>query len=74
QQACAAAIQNMLLAAHAIGLGGLWFTLFEKDSIRTLLHIPPKKDPVALICIGKPAVMTTPPPRKDLKEKTSFLR
>ena len=31
QLACAAAIQNILLTAHSLSLGSLWFTLFEKD-------------------------------------------
>jgi nitroreductase len=74
QHACAAAIQNMLLAAHALGLGSLWFTLFEKERIRTILHLDPAKDPVALVCLGMPAVMPTPPPRKDVKGKTVYVR
>jgi 5,6-dimethylbenzimidazole synthase len=34
QLACAAAIQNMLLATHALGLGSLFFTLFDKSQLR----------------------------------------
>lgn len=74
QHACAAAIQNMLLAIHALDLGGLWFTLFEKDSLRDLLEIPSEKDPIALICVGKPLTKPLQTPRKDLDEKTSYFR
>lgn len=74
QHACAAAIQNMHLAAHALGLGTLWFTLFDRQVIRKILDIPDEKVPLALICLGKPAKPSPMPPRKDVQEKTSFLR
>jgi nitroreductase len=35
---CAAAIQNMLLAAHALDLGSLFFTMFDKANIRRILR------------------------------------
>ena len=31
---------NMHLAAHALGLGSLWFTLFETDKIKAILNCP----------------------------------
>ena len=73
QLACAAAIQNMMLAAHALDLGSLFFTLFEKNQLRGLLDIPEEKTPVALVCIGKPKDPQVPVPRKDIKEKTIYL-
>jgi len=73
QHACAAAIQNMLLTAHALGLGALWFTFFDKKQIREILDIDEKKTPVALICLGKPDGKLTAMPRKDVKEKTSYM-
>lgn len=74
QHACSAAIQNLLLTAHALGLAGLWFTLFEKDPIREILNIGPEKDPIALIPIGRPGADPFPTPRKDLKEKIRYIR
>jgi nitroreductase len=71
--ACAAAIQNMLLAAHALDLGGLFFTLFDKAPLRRILDIPDDKTPVALVCIGKPAGPLKPVPRKAIEDKTVFL-
>jgi nitroreductase len=71
--ACAAAIQNMLLAAHALDLGGLFFTLYDKAHMRRILDIPDAKTPVALVCIGKPAAPLKPVPRKSIKEKIVFL-
>jgi 5,6-dimethylbenzimidazole synthase len=74
QHACSAAIQNMLLAAHALGLGGLWFTLFEKDPIREILNIGPEKDLIALICIGRPGGEPFQTPRKSVTEKITYIR
>ena len=74
QAACAAAIQNMHLAAHAFGLGSLWFTLFDKKAMREILGIAPEKTPQALICLGKPVSPSAPTPRKDVKEKAIYVR
>jgi nitroreductase len=72
-QGCSAAVQNMMLAAHALGLGSLWFTLFEAGPVRQILSLDAGKDPVALLCIGKP-VSGTSTKRKDFREKTTYLR
>ena len=74
QAACAAAIQNMHLAAHALGFSSLWFTLFDKKALREILNIAPEKTPLALICLGKPVSSPTPVPRKEVKEKTTYIR
>ena len=74
QHACAAAIQNMNLAAHALGLCSLWFTLFDKKAMREILGVAPEKTPLALVCLGKADGEPRPVPRKDVKEKTTYLR
>jgi len=74
QHACAAAIQNMNLAAHALGLGSLWFTMFDKKPMRKLLSVAPEKTPLGLVCIGKTDGESPRTPRKDVKEKTTFIR
>jgi len=71
--ACAAAIQNMLLAAYARGYATLWFSFFDQNKMRNILRIPEKKVPVALICIGKGNAEITPPPRKSYASKTYYL-
>ena len=38
QYACAAAVQNMMLAAQALGIGSLWFTLFDKNNLKQILR------------------------------------
>lgn len=73
QLACAAAVQNMLLAAHALDLGSLWFTLYDKAALRAILDIGAEQTPVALVCIGKPAAAVPAAGRKAVKEKTTHL-
>jgi 5,6-dimethylbenzimidazole synthase len=74
QHACAAAIQNMMLTAHSLGLGTLWFTLFDRDTVREILGVDAAKDPLALICIGKPAADPMQTPRKEVQAKTTYVK
>jgi len=73
QQACSAAIQNMLLAAHALEMGSLWFTFYDKVNMRDILEVPEPKTPIALICIGKAGEDPAAAPRKDVKKRTTSL-
>lgn len=67
--ACAAAIQNMLLAAQAQDLGSLWFTFFDKSMLSQFLSVPADKHLIALVCIGYPAAEPPSPGRHPLNEK-----
>ena len=55
---CSAATQNLLLAAHARGLGSVWTGIYpEQDRIvafRELLDLPDHVVPLALVPIGHP--------------------
>ncbi len=73
QHACAAAIQNMLLASHALGIGSVWFTLFDKKSVKERLNIEDNKVPLAFVCLGKPAKPSERTPRKPLAKKAIFI-
>ncbi len=72
-EACSAVVQNMMLAAHALGLASLWFTLFEGGWLRKILGLDPGKDPVALVCIGKAAGGPAPAKRRDFRGKTVYM-
>ncbi len=53
-----AAVQNMLVAATALGYGSCWLqgrTEYHIDSIKALLHIPPAKHLMTLVPVGVPA-------------------
>jgi len=54
-QSCAAAIQNMLLAAHALGLGGCWIGAFDEDMLKKAVGIPDYVRPQAVVTLGHPA-------------------
>jgi nitroreductase len=73
QMACAAAVQNMMLAAQTLGLGTLWFTLFDRKALGQILEIDPEKTPLSVVCLGKPAGPLPTVPRKEAKEKTRFI-
>jgi coenzyme F420-0:L-glutamate ligase/coenzyme F420-1:gamma-L-glutamate ligase len=56
-QSVALAGQNLLLAAHAEGLGACWLCapLFCPDVVRDVLALPPDWEPQAFISLGWPA-------------------
>lgn len=54
-QSCAAAAQNMLLAAHDLGLGACWVGAFDEEKIKTLLGCPAEIRPQVIIPVGYPA-------------------
>ncbi len=61
----AMAIQNMQLAAHALGIGACCVNnLPIKSRLRTILDIPRSFDPVALLCMGYPKAVPRPLKRK----------
>lgn len=71
-QACAAAIQNMLLKAHDVGLASCWVGAFNQDSIANLLKLPQGVDAEAIVTIGYPVRRDTTSPGRDRVEVVSF--
>jgi F420 biosynthesis protein FbiB-like protein len=61
-QSVAAAIQNLLLAAHAKGLGVCWMCapLFAPEAARAALDLPDDWEPQALVTLGYPAEEAKP--------------
>ncbi len=60
-QSVAMAVQNLLLAAHARGLGACWMCapLFVRDTVREVLGLEADWEPQALITLGYPAETKT---------------
>jgi nitroreductase len=56
-QAMGACLQNMLLAAHALGLGAVWLGEILKNgpAVRELLDLAENLDLMAVVAIGHPA-------------------
>jgi len=63
-QDCAAASENILLAAHATGLGAVWLSIYPREErvqgLRNLLGLPENIIPLSLISIGYPAERKSP--------------
>lgn len=69
-QSVAAAIQNVLLAVHAEGLGACWCCapFFCPETVRTALELPLSLEPQALITLGYPEETPSPPERRVYSE------
>jgi nitroreductase len=66
---CSAATQNALLAAHAIGLGGVWIGVHAfapfVSGVRRIIRAPRRVVPVSMIALGHPAETRPPIDRYD---------
>ena len=53
---CAAATENILLAAHSFGLGAVWLGIYPRkkriNDLRQLLNLPEDIIPISLVAIG----------------------
>jgi nitroreductase len=76
RDAVAAAIQNMLLAAHARGLGAMWRTgaAVDDPEVRGALGLADREAVVGFVYIGR--LLAPPseqgPPRRPVEELTSW--
>lgn len=66
----ALAVQNMVLAAHALGLGTVIIGAFDAVKTAEALGLPEGYRAVALFPVGVPAQEGKTPPRKELSEIT----
>lgn len=69
-QAIGACIQNMLLAAHGLGLGAVWLgeILKSADAVRMLFGLPEEMEIMAVIAVGHPVQQKRTSHRKDVPE------
>jgi len=65
-QDTAAAIENMLLTANNLDLGACWVGAFEEEKVKSILNIPEKLRPVALIPLGFPIKYEEPSKKRRL--------
>ncbi len=75
-QSLSAAIENMLLVAHSMGLGGVWLgvPVFMKRKFDEVLEPPPSCDLQAIVAIGYPAEEVKPRKRrKSIEFVVKFL-
>lgn len=72
-QDSAAAAENLLLAAEALGLGACWVGAFDEAAVIELLDIPPGRRPVALIPVGRPLERPRRTSRLPLEETVTYV-
>jgi nitroreductase len=63
-QDCSAAIENLLLSAHILGLGSCWLGVHPREdrikSIRDMFSLPADIIPIACISLGHPGESKEP--------------
>lgn len=63
-QDCSAATENLLLAAHSMGLGGVWLGVYPREQrvrdISKLLGIPKSVVPFCIVSVGHPTKKAKP--------------
>ena len=73
--ATAAAIQNLLLAAHAVGLGAKWRTgEWARDPlVKEFLGFKPDQHLIGFIYLGYPEFLAEPTPRPSFEDRTVWM-
>lgn len=67
------AAQNLMLSAHALGLGSVFVGIYDEAALKSLLGIPGQIRIVGLIPLGYPRdEKKDGPPRKPLSEIVSY--
>lgn len=72
-QDTAAAIENLLLAVTAEGLGACWVGAFDEQRIAEVLDLPDNWRPMAIIPIGHPAQKPEDHGRKNLGKVVKWI-
>jgi nitroreductase len=74
-QSVAAAGMQLLLAAHAEGLGGVWacWPLFAQETIQKTLNLTESWEPQGMVFLGYPRDIPEARERKSLQDIAIFL-
>ncbi len=73
-QGVSAAIENMLLAAEALGVGSAWIGAFSEKAVAVLTECPDYIRPAAIVAFGYPAEEPPMPARQSLKDLIHYER
>jgi nitroreductase len=71
-QDVACSLMGMMLVAHENGLGSAWVGAFHEDIVSNILKLPRYLRPVAIVSIGYPSKIPSPPPRVSKEEAVEF--
>lgn len=72
-QDTAAMTENLLVAAHAMGLGGCWVGAFNDQAIANTLQCPEGTIPVALVPVGFPGRLRPKSGRRRIEDVVQFV-
>jgi nitroreductase len=72
-QDAAASVQNLLLAAHDLGLGTCWVGAFKEEQVKEILDLPGHLRPVVIVPVGYPAKTPKAPFRLPKSECVKVL-
>ncbi len=71
-QNCAAAVQNMLLEAHSLGLATRWIGAFDEDAVKMMLSIPEEISVQTVVALGYAKEVPPKPPKFPLESLVFF--
>lgn len=69
----ALSIENLLLTAFELGLGGTPVGAFDESEVAKILNLPKSQRPVLMVPLGYPAESPEPPERVSKKEAIEFV-
>jgi len=69
----AIAMDHLILAATAEGLGTCWIGAFDPTEVKRILNLSPEIEPIALTPLGYPAASPEPKPRKPWEEVIRYI-
>jgi nitroreductase len=71
-QDVACSLMGIMLVAHDNGLGSVWVGAFHEDIVSNILRLPRHLRPVAIVSVGYPSKIPSPPPRISKEEVVEF--
>ncbi len=72
-QDTAAAIENILLCAADMGLGGCFMGAFDKEKCKEIVGIKDGHKPIAMVPVGEPANILPPRARNPIENAVTFV-
>lgn len=73
-QDAAVSVENMMLMAHSLGLGSVWVGAFSEPEVARVLGLTENLRPVALVPVGYPARLPSPPKRVSVEDAVVSVR
>jgi nitroreductase len=72
-QDVAASVQNLLLVAHALGLGACWVCAFSEEKVAEAMGLPGNERPIVMVPVGRPDEEPEVPPRRSPEDTFRYV-